>query len=294
MPWIESHTDLADHPKAKRAARLLGISMPAMVGHLHYLWWWCLKYAQEGDLARFTEEDIADAAQWPHSAGVFVTALLDCGPGDSVGFLEKMPGGRLLVHDWQEYAGKLIEKRRNDAERKKVQRTSNGHPTDVQWTSNGRRVDGAWTAQVPTNQPTIPTIPTNQPTKKSRGPIAYTDDFEEFWAFYPRSTGKQEGMRKWVATLSRTEAPDHPKATPEMLINAAKNYAVERDGEEEKYTKHAATFLGPDEHWREYLEPKKKTSRNERPTRVYDDLQGKLEEMRRIREENCAKQNPSP
>lgn len=129
--------------------------------------------------------------------------------------------------------------------------------------------------------------------RRQRGPIPYTEEFEEFWAFYPRSTGKQEAMRKWVATLARPEAPDRPKATSEMLVIAAKNYAAERDGEDEKYTKHAATFLGPDEHWREYLEPKRKP-RNERPTRVYDDLQGKLEEMRRIREENRARQNPSP
>jgi len=52
MAWIESNQELARHPKAKKAARMLGISVPAVVGHLHFLWWWCLEYAYSAVVGR--------------------------------------------------------------------------------------------------------------------------------------------------------------------------------------------------------------------------------------------------
>lgn len=131
MAWIESNQELARHPKAKKAARMLGISVPAIVGHLHFLWWWCLEYAQDGDLSQFDDSDIADAAGWEGDAKQFVRALLDCGPGESFGFLEQSKDGGILIHDWMDYAGRLIEKRQANTDRmrkaraKHVQRTCN-------------------------------------------------------------------------------------------------------------------------------------------------------------------------
>ena len=116
MAWIESNQELARHPKAIKAARVLGVSVPAVVGHLHFLWWWCLEYAQDGDLSRFDASDIADAAGWEGDAAEFVTALINCGPGDSIGFIEQTDLG-LAIHDWMNYAGRLIEKRQANTKR---------------------------------------------------------------------------------------------------------------------------------------------------------------------------------
>jgi len=137
VAWIESNQELASHPKAIKAARKLGISVPAVVGHLHFLWWWCLKYAQDGDLTRFDASDIAVAAGWEGDTGDFVTALVDCGPGDSMGFLEQTDLG-LAIHDWMDYAGRLIEKRQANTKRmqsaraKKVRSTGETRATHVQ------------------------------------------------------------------------------------------------------------------------------------------------------------------
>lgn len=111
MAWIESHDDLAAHPKTRRAARALGVSIPTMVGHLHLLWHWCLKYADDGDLSGYDHADIADAMMWDGDPDELVEALVNCGPGDRFGFLEHADGAALVVHDWLDYAGKLIEKR---------------------------------------------------------------------------------------------------------------------------------------------------------------------------------------
>jgi hypothetical protein len=143
MAWIESHQEIAQHPKTRKLARLLNVSTPQAIGHLHLLWWWAFDYAQDGDLSRYQPEDIADAALWEGSASLFLSALLDAG------FLDQ-PDGHPCIHDWNKHGGKLLAKRRSDADRKRstgvptdVQRNSTGVPTDVQRRSqvDKRRVE---------------------------------------------------------------------------------------------------------------------------------------------------------
>lgn len=110
MAWIESHDNLSRHPKTRRAARMLGVSIPTMMGHLHLLWHWCLEYADDGDLSPYDADDIADAVMWEGEPDTLIDALLNCGPGDKAGFLEEGQHG-LIVHDWMDYAGKLVAKR---------------------------------------------------------------------------------------------------------------------------------------------------------------------------------------
>lgn len=111
MAWIESHQELRDHPKVRRFARRLGISIPAAIGHLHLLWWWALDYAMDGDLSKYDAADIADAAQWDGDPDEFLAALMECGVGGGAGFVERTEAGELLLHDWWDYAGKLIQQR---------------------------------------------------------------------------------------------------------------------------------------------------------------------------------------
>ena len=102
MAWLPSHQELRDHPKLRKAARRADVPIPAMIGHLHLLWWWALDHAPDGDLSRFDAEDIADAAMWEGDPDAFVDALRSCGPGGTTGFIDA--DGAL--HDWQEYGGK--------------------------------------------------------------------------------------------------------------------------------------------------------------------------------------------
>lgn len=92
--------------------------------------------------------------------------------------------------------------------------------------------------------------------KRERKGQPYTPEFEQFWAIYPRTTGKQAAFRAWQTKLRNG-------VTAERLIQTAKHYAVDcqQEGRPEKFIKHGATFLGPDDHWRDYLEsPKPKTT----------------------------------
>jgi len=147
MAWIESHQALRDHPKTKRLARALGVARVTAVGYLHFLWWWCVDYAPDGDLNRFSDADIADGCEWADAPDAFVSAL------GAAGFLD----ADRRVHDWGDYTGLLVTKREADAERKRMARA---RLADVRRTSNGRLPDGDRTADVPnhTNQ----TLYTNQ------------------------------------------------------------------------------------------------------------------------------------
>lgn len=119
MAWIESHQELARHPKAKRFARLLGVSLPAAIGHLHFFWWWAMDYAQDGDLSKYDLADIADASGWEGTPEILYKALLESG------FIDHDN----KIHDWFDYAGRLVEKREQNKERKRrsrAKRSDNG------------------------------------------------------------------------------------------------------------------------------------------------------------------------
>src|SRR5690606_34760670 len=126
MAWIESHQELRHHPKTKRLARRLGISVPAAIGHLHCLWWWALDYAPDGDISDYDAEDIADAAMWDGDPQEFLSALIECGPGAGAGFIERDEHG-MRLHDWDDYGNEhkvrqeAAERKRRSRERRRLQ-----------------------------------------------------------------------------------------------------------------------------------------------------------------------------
>lgn len=155
MAWIESHQEVGRHPKTKKLARLLGISLPTAVGYLHYLWWWALDFAQDGTLDRYETDDIADAMQWDGDADELVTALVKSG------YIDNTEDG-LVLHDWGEYAGKLLERRAKDRARKRAAAEAAGVPQELHRKDeeNDEAEDGTPSASFVTNQPTVPN-PTN-------------------------------------------------------------------------------------------------------------------------------------
>lgn len=80
----------------------------------------------------------------------------------------------------------------------------------------------------------------------------YSQDFELFWSTYPkrhRSSPKAAAWRVWRARIRDGE-------DPRQMIAAAGLYAGEqrREGKTgSAFVKLPGTFLGPDQHWREYL-----------------------------------------
>jgi hypothetical protein len=140
MSWIESHQEMKDNPKTVRLARRLKIEIPHAIGCLHCLWWWAITYAQDGALYRYDNLDIAYAMMWNGDADELVEAL------ETEHFLDVDENG-YSIHDWRNYAGKLLEKRRSDSERKRnaagapSDNSREGRGTSTERTRNGRGTD---------------------------------------------------------------------------------------------------------------------------------------------------------
>lgn len=105
MAWIESHQEAGRHPKTKKLAQLLGVSLPAAVGHLHYLWWWALDFAQDGILEKYDSDDLAEAMEWAGNGDKLLEALIESG------FIDETEHG-LMIHDWGIYAANRWEEGR--------------------------------------------------------------------------------------------------------------------------------------------------------------------------------------
>ena len=115
MAWIPSHQELSRHPKTLRLARQMGQTLPETIGQLHLLWYWCMDFAPDGDLSRHDFADVAYAMMAQAPPEELRAALLECG------FLDE-EGSRLMLHDWNDYGGKLILEKRAQAQRKKERR----------------------------------------------------------------------------------------------------------------------------------------------------------------------------
>ena len=103
MAYIEAHQSLRDHRKILTLAAALDMPEPHVAGHCLYLWLWSLDNAPEGILP--SRRIVARAAGWTGDPNVFVDAMLDAN------LLDVNEEGQLLIHDWMDYAGLLIERR---------------------------------------------------------------------------------------------------------------------------------------------------------------------------------------
>ena len=211
MAWIESHQEVGRHPKTKKLARLLGVSLPATVGHLHYLWWWALDFAPEGVLEKYDADDIAEAIEWEGDSEVLLDALIKSG------YIDETEDHGLVLHDWGEYAGKLLERRAKDRARKRAAASSAGVPVGIPRSSSGTDAEGAENRGenlvTVTNQPTVtnrnqPTV-TNQPQPTPDTPDApaaeptpykaVADLYHEICVSYPRLRNLSESRKKAIA-----------------------------------------------------------------------------------------------
>ena len=119
MAWIEVHQSLPTHRKTIHSAAVLYISPVQMVGHLVCLWLWALDNAPGCDA---------------HNIAPCVTGwLLTCPSGMVIRrsllglwwrqlLVEGEDG--LAIHDWHDYAGKLIEARKANRERQRRYRAA--------------------------------------------------------------------------------------------------------------------------------------------------------------------------
>lgn len=223
MAWLQVDQTIRDHHKICDAAEQLGISPPHLTGCLVLFWLWALDNAPAGNLGRISPAAIARAAQWDGDKLEFIAVLQEHG------LLDQTADG-LAIHDWQDYAGNLIERRKADAERKRraraekrqqeaaaetSARTGDGHPLDVLTQSRVEktRVDQSRAAQ----KDLPPQSPSGEATGSDSGQKVdmLAQQFEEFWELYPKKTSKAACLKAWKKLNPSEELRDRIAAALE-------------------------------------------------------------------------------
>ena len=97
MPWIRSESNLSRNPKTLALKAMLNIEMDALIGRLHFLWWWTLEYALDGDLSKKEPKVIEQSCQVP------LKMLI------KAGFVDARPYRR--IHDWWDNQGAYLRSR---------------------------------------------------------------------------------------------------------------------------------------------------------------------------------------
>lgn len=227
MAWIEVHQALLTHRKTLELAELLGLPPIYAAAHVIALWSWSLDNAPDGAL-HVRAGIIARACQWESDTDLIVSSLVKSG------FLDMSNDNCLTIHDWSDYAGRLVDKRRQNAERMREAREKQ-RATHVQRTLHARAG-----ATVP--NPTVP----NQLTLNvgaNNAPDDLTLWFDTFWQLYPKKIRKPNAHR----AAGRIAIRDRP-----LVIQAVKNY-VQSDKVLNGYVKEPPGFL-TDDYWRDYVD----------------------------------------
>ena len=166
MAWIELHQSLTTHKKTRRLARKLGLGVPEgipqTIGHLCLFWLWCVDGTEDGSLADLDAQDIADAAGWTGEAETFLDARIEAE------FIEKKADGRLEIHDWNDYIGKLIKSREESREKERLRKQKyrqqrRAEPEeDYSFELNPEDIDPEWLKVVKAYESNIGLLPIGQ------------------------------------------------------------------------------------------------------------------------------------
>lgn len=145
MAWIESHTSLDKHHKVIRLRLAMRWSKNETIGFLHRFWWTVLEVSPSGDITALSSPEVmAEMLDMPIEAVSKALKVME-DPDPKLSFLERK-NGRLLVHDWLDYAGRYLSESRFKRNPEKMDEIRHVHG---QSTDSPRIVHD-------TNQPTKP------------------------------------------------------------------------------------------------------------------------------------------
>lgn len=156
MAWVESHTVLARHRKCLELAFDLNVKVVQVLGHLHALWHTVLEQQEDGDLSRWSDAMIAQAALWEGNPSEFVTRLRE---------REWLDGH--LVHDWIEYVGPFLTKKYSSGDVERLRaiwsvhglKYGKGNRKFCKQKASRKRVDGERKVTIPFPSLPIPSSP---------------------------------------------------------------------------------------------------------------------------------------
>lgn len=213
MAWIEVHQTLRDHRKLLQCADALNVEPVKLMGMLISLWLWALDNAPDGNLSGISEKTIARVMYYPEKKAASLVKTLV-----AENWLEQKDGV-LAIHDWSEYAGRLMERREKDRARKKstapkkkaeVHGNSAGIPPEIQGKSP--EIPALPYLTVPNRTLPNHTKPSSStdtashalpgtPPAQASASVSVGKYFSEFWEAYPCKIDREAAYQTWITVV---------------------------------------------------------------------------------------------
>jgi hypothetical protein len=251
-----------DNPKTKRLVRIYGI---AAIGYLVFLWDYCGRYRQKGDLSALTTKEIAEICHYEGDHEAFIQTLI------AEKWLEKTAGNRLLVHDWKDsqpwiyFSKERSQKAKKSAEIKWKTHYANRRQIAERIADNSqgnRRANAYAPSPIPSPSPTPSPAPSPANANGSHGQKALTL-FQDLSKTIPSCLAQNEILSR-VQTQSDLQkfenvvrawilsgfSPNNFKGIFQWFENGVPEYKRKAQSEEEKQVEEERIF-------RERLEYKK-------------------------------------
>jgi hypothetical protein len=183
------------HPKFRGLAKALKLKQFEAVGVLESLWMMACQFAgDDGDLSRFTPQEIADWMDWTRDAEGLIQALIEHRWLDS-------DGGSLSVHDWQDHKPHYLK----DRERKKTPGTSRNAPgTSEPSQANSSQANSSQVDEGAAKRFVSPSVQDVREFAKTEGLKIDAEGFVNFYSSKGWMVGKNK-MKDWRAAARRAK-----------------------------------------------------------------------------------------
>lgn len=213
--------------KFRKLQRRLGESIRGVVGLLELLWQTTAKNCPQGDIGKFSNEDIAVMVDWEGDHDDLIAALVACG------WLDESEEHRLIVHDWADHCPTYVRGNLAKGHRSLIETTKGRHKGAPKGTPKEdvlkEHVDS------PTTKPNQAYIPSQAyPEREKAHAIPFLETrstaFLEAWQLW-----KNHSMDKGKTIHSTTEEtqlqlifaayPDEAEAIKAIKFSIGKNWA---------------------------------------------------------------------
>lgn len=245
-----------NHVKVKRLKRLLGIPLYSTMGVLESIWQLCMECCDEGNIGKFTDEEIAEHIEWHGSAQKLIDALTESG------WFDKCETERLVVHDWWAHCPDFIRNRvqKRKARRIKKECAQDGEREIRTYVQENRDMSKKMETclenpghgvsisyqQNEQQQPSAIGDGTGEDAAKEKKlkPV-YSEAFETWWAIYPKHKAKGDASKAFDSAIRKImlyRSLSRPEAI-EWLNLVTEAYSRTPEGDGGQFTPYGASWL---------------------------------------------------
>lgn len=202
------------HPKFRSLMRSLALPQYAVVGLLESVWTLAAQFADDGDLSRFSAQEIADYAGYDGNADDLLAAMI------SSRWLDGEIGA-LCVHDWLDHCPHYVHDRR----RKRRSSSDSTTSTDVPKVAVGVPGISRNLQEIPIkSDPTQPNPTMSNPDIASHGiennakPKDKPIGFDEWYKLYPRKVAPKAASKEFEKAIRAIQTSEKVESSEAIRL----------------------------------------------------------------------------